>query len=198
MDQDTDIGGPNHRFPVTNRSAISAVRSEDRQVRQRAFEAILASYWKPSYKYVRMKWQATNEDAKDLTQGFFAEALEKNYFANYDAGKAGFQTFLRTCLDGFVANQRKAARRLKRGGGIDHFSLDFTGVEDELSLQSQVSNISAEEYFHREWVRSLFTLAVETLRQRFNETERSIHFKLFELYDLEDEEPDTPSRSDLD
>ena len=99
MDHDTDIGGPHHRFPVTCHSAIIAARSEDRHVRQRAFESILASYWKPAYKYIRIKWQASNEDAKDLTQGFFSSAIEKNYFAGYDSAKASFQTFFRTGPD---------------------------------------------------------------------------------------------------
>ena len=125
MDPDTDIGGPLHRFPVTNHSAIAGARSDDQIVRRRAFDTILASYWKPAYKYVRLKWQADNEDAKDLTQGFFANAFEKNHFASYDAGKASFQTFLRTCLDGFVANENKAAGRKKRGGDATILSLDF-------------------------------------------------------------------------
>ncbi len=131
MDPDTDIGGAQHRFPVTNQSAIVLARSADQVVRQRAFETILASYWKPVYKYVRLKWQVNNEDAKDLTQGFFANAFEKNHFANYDAAKASFQTFLRTCLDGFVANERKAGTRIKRGGDVEHFQLDFVTAEDE-------------------------------------------------------------------
>jgi len=104
MDADTDIGGPLHKFPVTNHSAIVAARSDDQLVRRCAFDTILASYWKPAYKYIRLKWQADNEDAKDLTQGFFTTAFEKNYFSHYDPRKASFQTFLRTCLDGFVAN----------------------------------------------------------------------------------------------
>jgi DNA-directed RNA polymerase specialized sigma24 family protein len=191
MDHDTDIGGPHHRFPVTNQSAILAVSSEDHEVRQRAFETILASYWKPAYKYIRIKWQATNEDAKDLTQGFFASAIEKNYFAGYDARKASFQTFLRTCLDGFVANQKKADSRLKRGGGMSQFSFDFVSAEDEFMLQPLVSNATPEEYFHREWVRSLFVLAVETLRRRCDQSQRTVHFKLFEIYDLDDDEVET-------
>src|SRR5829696_6803644 len=139
MDPDTDMGGAQHRFPVTNQSAIILARSADHVVRQRAFETILAGYWKPVYKYVRLKWQASNEDAKDLTQGFFANAFEKNHFANYDAGKASFQTFLRTCLDGFVSNERKAGRRLKRGGEIEHYQLDFAGAEDELASHASTS-----------------------------------------------------------
>jgi RNA polymerase sigma-70 factor (ECF subfamily) len=190
MDPDTDIGGGQRRFPVTRQSAIIAARSEDSQVRQGAFDTILACYWKPAYKYIRIKWQATNEDAKDLTQGFFANAFEKNHFADYDATKASFQTFLRTCLDAFVANQRKADKRLKRGGEFSHLTLDFITAEDEIALHRSNSDLTPEEYFYREWVRSLFTGAVESLRRRCNESGRSIQFRLFEIYDLGDVEPE--------
>jgi len=187
MDPDTDIGGAHHKFPLTNQSAIVAVRSSDTHVRQRAFDTILASYWKPAYKHIRLKWHATNEDAKDLTQEFFATAFEKDYFAGYDSKKASFQTFLRTCLDGFVANQRKAETRLKRGGGAQHFALDFVGAEDEMVLHSATPNLSPEDYFHQEWVRSLFALAVDTLRVRMTESGRTTHFQLFESYDLNED-----------
>jgi RNA polymerase sigma factor (sigma-70 family) len=187
MERDTDIGGAQHRFPQTNQSAILLARSNDESVRQRAFETILTSYWKPVYKYVRLKWQVNNEDAKDLTQGFFANVFEKNHFANYDASKASFQTFLRTCLDGFVANERKAGKRLKRGGDQEHFQLDFVSAADEFVLHA-VSDLNPEDYFHREWVRWMFTLAVEALRRRCEERDQQIHFQLFERYDLSDDE----------
>jgi len=184
MDPDTDIGGPAHRFPATNHSAIINARSDDQLVRGRAFDTILASYWKPAYKYIRLKWHADNEDAKDLTQSFFAHAFEKNYFANYDSRKASFQTYLRTCLDGFVANERKAGRRLKRGGEMEH--LDFAAAEHELAAHAS-STLSPEDYFHREWVRWMFTLSVEAFRQRCEELDRTVHFQLFERYDLADD-----------
>ena len=186
MDPDTDIGGPRHKFPVTNHSAVAGARSDDQVIRRRAFDVILTSYWKPVYKYVRLKWQASNEDAKDLTQGFFANAFEKNHFASYDATKASFQTFLRTCLDGFVANERKAGQRLKRGGDMDHYQLDFAAAEDELAAHAS-SSLSPEDYFHREWVRGMFTLAVDAFRQRCEASGRILHFQLFERYDLSDE-----------
>src|SRR5690349_20147259 len=187
MDPDTDIGGPLHKFPVTNHSAIADARSDDEVARQRALDIILTSYRKPVYKYIRLKWQASNEDAKDLTQGFFANAFEKDHFARYDAGKASFQTFLRTCLDGFVANERKAGSRLKRGGDMDHFSLDFAAAEGELASHAATSTLNPEDYFHREWVRWMFTLAIDAFRQHCEDSGRNLHFQLFERYDLSDD-----------
>jgi RNA polymerase sigma factor (sigma-70 family) len=185
-DPDTNIGGQLRNFPETKHSAIVAMRSNDPLQRQHAFDAILESYWKPVYKYVRIKWRVNNEDAKDLTQGFFAVVFEKNHFANYDVTKASFQTFLRTCVDGYVANQQKAQQRLKRGGGVDTFSLDFTGAESELTLHPPATNLSPEEYFQQEWTRSLFMLAIESLRLNYEQSDNVIRFQIFERYDLED------------
>src|SRR5262245_60729165 len=123
MPTDTDIGGPGDRFPQTRRSAIASISSDDETERNRALEIVIAAYWKPVYKYIRLKFFKSNEDAKDLTQGFFARAIEKDFFRPYDPAKARFRTFLRTCLDGFVANEEKAAHRLKRGGHAQVLSL---------------------------------------------------------------------------
>ena len=43
VDPDTDIGGPLHKFPATNHSAIINARSDDQLVRGRAFDIILAN-----------------------------------------------------------------------------------------------------------------------------------------------------------
>ena len=185
-DPDTDIGGPARHFPETNRSAIVGVRSEEPHVRQRAFGTILESYWKPIYKYIRLKWNVDNEDAKDLTQDFFGNAFQKNYFVDYDAAKASFQTFLRTCVDGFVANQRKSQQRLKRGGGVEHISLDFQGADNELAVHPPSPGLTPEQFFEREWIRNVFSQAVETLRNKSDDRNSQIRFSLFERYDLEE------------
>lgn len=38
---------------------------------------LVEGYWKPAYEYLRIKWRADNEEARDLSQAFFARALEK-------------------------------------------------------------------------------------------------------------------------
>jgi RNA polymerase sigma factor (sigma-70 family) len=182
------------RFPLTRRSVVLAARDADPEVRRRAWDVLARSYWKPVYKLLRTRWRLDREGAEDLTQEFFAAALEKGTFDRYDPARARFRTYLRTCLDGFAANERKAARRLKRGGGEALLPLDFAGAETELASHGFGEGLDAEAYFHREWVRSLFDLAVDDLRRSCAESGREIHFRLFERYDLEG--PDaTPSES---
>lgn len=182
---DTGIGGSSGKFPLTRYSAIAAARSPDAGERRRAYETIVASYWKPAYKYIRIQWQRSNEDAKDLTQGFFALALEKAWFDQYDAGKGSFRGYLRTCIDGFVSNQQAAAGRLKRGGGVLTVPLDFENAEGELQQLPVAAEGGTEEFFYREWVRHLFTTAVEELREECEAAGKQLHFTFLERYDLE-------------
>ncbi|KAA0225803.1 sigma-70 family RNA polymerase sigma factor [candidate division KSB1 bacterium] len=184
MPDDTFIGGSQDQFPLTRWSAIIAMRSHDAAERQRSREAIVTAYWKPVYKYLRLKWRKSNEDAKDLTQGFFAVALEKGYLENYDPAKARFRTFLRTCLDGYVANENKAAQRLKRGGGAEIIPLDFESAEGELQHLELADDENIEAYFETEWLRSLFALALDALREDCQRRGKQVHLQLFESYDL--------------
>jgi len=192
MDRDTDIGGSGGRFPATRWSVITAARGPDPEARRLAFEALVAAYWKPVYKYLRIRFRLDNEDAKDLTQGFFAVAFEKGFFDAYDPARARFRTFLRTCLDRFAANQRKAASRLKRGGQALLVPLDFEGAEGELKLQPADPGADLEALFRREWVRHLFGQAVEALRRHCAEGGKDVHFALFRRYDLDADEAETP------
>lgn len=176
------------RFPSTRRSAVAAARSNDDGERRRGFDALVLAYWKPVYKFVRMKWSCSPEDAADFTQGFFTRALEKQFFRNYDSDKGSFRTFLRTCLDGFVANERKSAGRLKRGGDIGILSLDFVSAEGEFLEHPPAPGASPEECFHQEWARSLFALALDDLRALCDERGKERQFQMFERYDIDAEE----------
>jgi DNA-directed RNA polymerase specialized sigma24 family protein len=177
---DTLIGGRSCHFPHTGYTIIGHLASEDLALRTLAFEKVVGAYWKPAYKYVRLKWKLSNEDAKDLIQGFFTRALDKGFFRDYDPAKASFRTYLRMCLDRFGASERQFAQRLKRGGGIAMVSLDFEGAERELACATP----AVEDCFHQEWIRSLFEMAVGTLRERCESNGKSNQFRAFECYDL--------------
>src|SRR6266478_5716275 len=184
MDKDTDLGGHLPSFPITRCSVILSASSVDPLERRQAYETLISAYWKPVYKYVRCKWPSSNEDAKDLTQAFFTKALEKGFFENYDPVKAKFRTFLRTCLDGFVANELKSANRLKRGGGEPILALNFDAAEEELRRIGPAHRTDLDRFFDQEWVRSLFGLAVEQLRSQCEQRGKCVQFNLFERYDL--------------
>ncbi len=179
---------PAGAFPLTRHSLLQAVASADEAERGRAFGTLAEGYWKPVYKYLRVRWRAAKEEAEDLTQEFFTRALEKQFFDRYDPEVARFRTYLRTCVDRFVANQRRAAGRAKRGGDLKVVPFDFAFVEGELAASGMPEVLDVEEYFQREWTRSFFEATVEALSRRCQELGKGAHFRLFERYDLEDQE----------
>jgi RNA polymerase sigma factor (sigma-70 family) len=179
---DTHQGGD--RFPLTRHSAILALKGSDEPARKLALEVITKAYWRPVYKYIRVKWNRDTETAQDLTQGFFLNALEKEVFAAFDPAKARFRTFVRVCLDRYIMRQDEAAAREKRGGGAEHRALDFRGAEGELQTGGTPVPPDAEALFEAEWIRSIFTLAVDALRSHCSAHGKPLAFQLFERYDL--------------
>jgi DNA-directed RNA polymerase specialized sigma24 family protein len=185
-------------FPETRRSVVLAARSADPEERARALDALVAAYWRPVQRHVAARWREGEEDASDLAQGFFAAALEKGWLDRFDPARGRFRTYLLACLDGFVAKERRARRRLKRGGGVVVLPLESTGEDGETRELPVADGTDLEAQFQREWARSLFSLAVEALRTRCAGTSKAVAFALFERYDVEGaDDPGRPSYARL-
>lgn len=186
MSHDTEIGGAQTAFPATRWSLIEASRSANAGERQRGLGVLIAAYWKPVYKHVRIRWNKDNEAAKDLTQEFFARLLEKDFLGKFDPGKARLRTYLRMCVDGLVANEEKAARREKRGGGAMTMSLDFESAESELHHVEAPAGNDYESLFEREWARSVFSLALQRLQERCKAEGKETQFRIWAAYDVDE------------
>ena len=169
-------------FPTTRTSVMLALASDDAADRARAFDTIAEIYWRPLYKYARVAHARAPVEAEDLTQGFLTRVLERDALGSFDPARGSFRTFLRVLFDRHVANEVKAASRVKRGGGTAR--VDLESVEAELEPDSGAV-ATPEEYFQREWVRAVFSLAVVRVQSRM----RAEDFALFEAYDLEEHDP---------
>lgn len=184
---------PGESFPLTRLSVLAAVRSEDTEERSRALDLLFAAYWKPIYKYLRLKYSQAPQDAQDLTQGFFAELLERDLLSRFDPVKSRLRTYLRLCADSFALNEIKAASRKKRGADFTHVALDFSAAEDELRTQAIdpakiPSPESLDDFFDKEWIRGLFSSAVTELQRLCESRGKQKAFAMFETYDLDGEE----------
>jgi hypothetical protein len=87
-------------------------------------------------------------------------------------------------------NEDKAEHRQKRGGNMIHVALDFDAAEGELNAGAMdpaliPSPVSLDEFFEKEWIRSLFSMAVEDLRKLCDTRGRLTTFQMFEEYDLD-------------
>ncbi len=172
-------------FPITRYSLLARLQSPGAAAPAAALDALLAAYWRPVHSYLRIKWRVPTEDAQDLTQAFFDPPALQRLLERYESSRGKFRTYLRTCLDGFLSNQRKATSRQKRGGQTNILSLESESAGGALERHTPGDPSDLEEYFHREWVRNLFGLAVDAFRAEASASGKDVQFALFERYDLE-------------
>ena len=184
-------------FPATRLSVVERTRSGDAETRRIALAAIIEAYWKPAYKYLRVKWSLDPEAAADLTQEFFTSTLEKEVIERYDPERARFRTYLRLCLDGFASNARKAEGRLKRGGAVTVVSLDFETAEGEIASYEPAVDADVDQLFYREWVRALLERSVADLKRHAEGTGRPIMFDVFAYYDLLEDSDARPTYTEI-
>lgn len=179
-------------FPDTRVSVVEALDHPDPDRRRDAAELLVRAYRQPVLAMLRARWDLQAADADDLTQEFFARALEKGWLGRYNPAKGRFRTFLRVCAGRFAANTHQAAGRQKRGGGRAELSVE------ELAGLLPDGDGDAERRFREAWVRSVFDLALAEFRDEALARDRPVHLALFEGYDLTDApDEERPTYRDL-
>lgn len=134
----------------------------------RALEELCAQYWHPVYAYARRRGNSA-EDARDLTQGFFADMLEKGSLVRADPQRGRFRTFLLAAMKNHVAGQWRRGQALKRGGGFELLQLDFDS--GEISYQATSANeLSPEAAYDRRWALDILDQALKELRDEYRQT----------------------------
>jgi DNA-directed RNA polymerase specialized sigma24 family protein len=196
------MGGGSPAFPTTRPSFVAGMSASTSAERARATEVLVSSYWRPIYKYVRLRYRKANEDAKDLTQGFLAQLLEKEWLQRFDPRRGSFRAFLRLALDGYVANEEKARGRAKRSPSgallaLDFDALDFHSLDGELAGVEPPTSDTVEAWFEAEWRRALFAAALAELERSLAEQGHAVRAALFRRHALADGVAPRPSYEEL-
>jgi hypothetical protein len=119
-------------FTTTHWSVVLQAQGES-PAAQEALENLCRTYWRPIYSFVRREG-VRPEEAKDITQGFFALILERKDFHSVRQEKGRLRSFLLASLKHFMANERRDAAAIKRGGGRTLISLD--GIAEDVQVCS--------------------------------------------------------------
>lgn len=150
-------------FATTHWSVVLAAGHESSTNASAALETLCRAYWYPLYVYVRRKGHSP-DDARDLTQEFFAQLISKEHLRLADRQKGKFRTFLLAMLDHFLAREWNRAHRQKRGGEYQFISLDQHSPEERYRLEP-ADNDTPEKKFLRQW-------ALTVLKQTMTALER--------------------------
>ena len=162
------------RFETTRWSVIRAAASEQPLKARLALETLCTTYWYPLYSYIRRRGYSM-EDAKDLTQEFFARFIEKEYLKDVDASKGKFRSFLLASVNHFLSNERDRANALKRGGGISVIPFDFVAAEERL-VCVHGRELSPEKLYDRAWAMALLESVLTRLRNEYTESGKAALF----------------------
>jgi len=174
-DSQTDMGGTREKFLTTQWSLIENIQAgQDRD--QILISILLEQYWKPVYCYLRRKGH-DNEQAKDLTQGFFHEVvLNRDLVGRADQTRGRFRSFLLHALEQYARKQNLKERAQKRIPREKLVSLDVT---EPPVLPESVVHESVEESYHYAWVSALLERVIAAVRAECAEEGKTIHWALF-------------------
>jgi RNA polymerase sigma-70 factor (ECF subfamily) len=167
---------PDRLFTTTQWSLVlTAADSRDPDSR-RALAALCEAYWYPVYVLVRHA-RRDSETARDLTQGFFVELLDKDLLKVADPDRGRFRCFLRTAVRHYLSHDRRDTAALKRGGGRPVLSLDFREAESRWRHEP-VETTTPDVLFEKRWAHMLLTRALTRLSAEMASTpERTARFR---------------------
>jgi len=138
---------------------------------------IIESYWGPIFHYLRRKGY-NKSDAEDLTQGYFAHALEKKLFSKADPARGRFRSFLLYCIDKYIINIHRDLNAKKRcpPGGI--FSLDAIAATE--SAHYEPADIETPvTVFNRVWATELIMRVLGILEAECRAKGKQDYFDAF-------------------
>lgn len=152
-------------FVTTRWSVVLAAGLDESSIARDALETLCRAYWYPLYVYTRRRGYDV-EEAKDMTQEFFARLIERNYLGDVQQGKGRFRYFLLAALKHFLSDEWDKATAQKRGGGAGFLSLDEFDPEARYHLEPRDEE-TPERAFQRRWALTLLELTLARLREEF-------------------------------
>ena len=199
----TGMGGARQAFLTTQWSLIENI--QDGKDQDKALIGfLLKQYWKPIYCYLRHKGHG-NEQAKDLTQGFFHEVvLNRDLVGRADQSRGRFRAFLLHALKQYTNKQDLKEQSQKR---LEQKAVSFE-IDEEPILPDSIAQTTAEDSYHYAWLSSLLERVLEEVRDNCKQQGLDVHWARFnkrivwpifddktppslpelcELYDIEDE-----------
>lgn len=131
-----------------------------------ALDRLCRIYWPAIFAFSRRSGDG-QEEAQDLTQGFFEQLLARRWLDQVDAAKGRFRSFLFTAFTRFSRDEWRKTQRQKRGGGAAFLSLDELqeeGHHDAGSMDTHTPDVAYE----KRWVEALIQTVMTRLKNEYS------------------------------
>lgn len=138
----------------TRWSLVQAAKGDTPQART-ALAELCEIYYSPVAGQMR-RWAQTEEQANDLTQGFFALVLEGERLEGADSNKGRFRSYLFGAARHFLMMDQRELRAEKRGGLVCEVEADLgESIADEA--------LSPDAEFDRAWACAMLKHTLDRL-----------------------------------
>ena len=178
-------------FTTTHWSMVLEAQGES-PAAQEALEKLCRIYWRPIYGFVRRQG-VQPEEAKDLTQGFFALLLERRDLDTVRKEKGRLRSYLLTSLKHFLTNERSRAMTIKRGEGQRLIPLEAFRERERAGFEP-TDPASADHIYERRWALTVLDQVLVRLGDEYRATGKMPLFD--QLQKSLTNEPDHPSQAD--
>ena len=179
-------------FTTTHWSMVLEAQTES-PTAQEALEKLCQIYWPPIYSFVQRKG-VDPEEAKDITQDFFADLLEHRNLTAVRKEKGRFRSYLLGALKYFLADERRRAMAIKRGKGQRLIPLEELSADERTEMEP-ADSITADQIYDRRWAATLLERVLGLLK---NEYVAAGNTTLFDcLKQLLPDEPGSPSQAEI-
>lgn len=177
-------------FPATSWSMIRHAQDPTSPEYDRHLRRLVELYWRPVFLVIRSAWNRPAEEARDLTQEFFAEVIFDRGLAKLFAPERGsFRSLLRAAIKSFMLNALRDGKRLKRGGGVEIVSIDHTTLTDADTPVAE-AGLSPDELFDAAWNRAVISEALARLELRLTAAGETLGMSAFRSYDVDGDRDD--------
>lgn len=148
------------RFYTTQWTRICVAR-EDSEEGRRALADLCDAYYEPVLAFLRCELRDADA-ARDAAHEFFARMLQGGTIHSAEQSRGRFRSYLLGAVKHFMSHQREAARRMKRGAGVEPVSLDVG--ESQVLAVADGQTITPDMAFDRQWALAVLARALEALR----------------------------------
>jgi len=180
-------------FTTTHWSVVLAAQGPS-PAAEKALEKLCRTYWRPIYGFVRRQG-VKPEEAKDLTQGFFALLLERRDLNAVRQEKGRLRSYLLTSLKHFLTNERNRAMAIKRGEGQRLIPLRDLRERERIGFEPS-ETLAADQIYERRWALALLDQVLARLGDEYRAAGPAAAGLFDRLQKSLTEEPDRPSPAD--
>lgn len=161
MNRNATPEGGGESFSATDWSLVAAAGDTGNPARTAALADLCRAYWGPVYAFLRRKGNDPDR-AQDLTQGFFAVVLTRNFFKEAKPELGRFRCFLLSALKYYLSHQRDRDGAVKRGGGKPDLPLDLSDAESRYGTVL-ADGATPERIFEQRWAHAVMDRAADRL-----------------------------------